>query len=252
MTPPKILLITPFRNEAHSLPHYLTALYHLEYPPELIDTYWLENDSTDNTLEMLRSALNQMPFRKTVLQYINLIGGAKKRAPGEYCKDMEYTVSLRSAPWMQIWNDYFLPRIRKSKTDYVLMWYADSIPPANVVTEYLEVFKEKHDAGWVGGGIYRRRPREKELRCPIPTDKAYSDKVEEVTYISHCWMMPREAAAKLSMWDIVPQIMCGPIRDIHMSLIEGLKKQELRVYYQPSVFLQHVSTDGIIYTKSLE
>ena len=251
MTLPRILIITPFRNEAHSLPHYLTALYHLEYPPELIDVYWLENDSTDNTLELLNAVANRMPFRSTTLQSIELIGGAKKRAPGEYCKDIEYTIPLRCPPWIRIWNEYFIPKIQESDSNYILMWYADTITSMDVVTEYLKVFKEKPDAGWVGGGIYRRYPRERELTSPFPMNITYSDKIEEAYYVGHCWMMPKEAATKLSMWNIVPQLT-GPIRDIHISLIEGLKKQGLKVYYQPSIFLQHVSTDGIIYTTSLE
>lgn len=251
MTQPRILLITPFRNESHSLPHYLTSLYHLDYPPDLIDVYWLENDSADNTLGLLNIVKTRMPFRSTTLESIELIGKAKKRPPGEYCKDIAYRQDLRCPPWIRIWNEYFKPRMQESNADYVLMWYADLVAPSNVVTEYLKVFKEKQDAGWVGGAIHRRYPREKELTGPFPVDIAHSDKIEEADYIGHSWMMPREAASKLNMWNIVPQII-GPMKDIHVSLIEGLKKQGLKVYYQPSIFLQHVSTDGIIYTKALE
>ncbi|GAH76495.1 unnamed protein product [marine sediment metagenome] len=40
-------------------------------------------------------------------------------------------------------------------------------------------------------------------------------------------------------------------RDMHMSFILGLKKQGLRVYYQPTVFIKHIATDGKIYTHKL-
>ena len=85
-----ILILTPFRNEAHSIPHYMKALRALDYPPELIDVYWLENDSSDMTLRMLKREKDGMPFKSTTLESVKIIGPVKKRKPGRYSKDVAY------------------------------------------------------------------------------------------------------------------------------------------------------------------
>jgi len=240
----KILILTPFRNEEHSIPYYLEALKSLNYPPELIDVYWLENDSSDNTLRMLKDAKPEMPFNSTTLESINILGSLKKRPPGEYFKDIGHSLSARvrarKTTWPVIWNNHFLPLIRKSHANYVLAWYADVVAPPNTITEYLKVFKSKKDVGWVGGAIYRRYPRANELHCPIPRRLASSKQIVKVTYIGHCWMCPRKALAKTKFYN-------AEGHDTHMSLINELCKQGLHVYYQPSIFLKHVSTDGKIY-----
>ena len=244
-----ILIVTPFRNEEHSIPQYLESLCALDYPHELIDVYWLENDSSDNTLKMLKDAKPDMPFNSTILESINILGALKKRRPGDYYKD------LRRGPktWPVIWNDHFLPLIRESGADYVLAWYADAVAPHNVITEYLKVFSEFGDAGWVGGSMHRRKGFSR-LRAgksimpvafPLPLDHAYSKKVVRVSYTGHCWMCPRPSLAKAKFY-----IHRG--RDMHLSLIKGLSDQGLNVYYQPTVYLKHISTDGKIYKHGLK
>lgn len=258
MTLPRILIITPFRNEEHSIRYYLLALHDLDYPPELIDLYWLENDSTDKTLEILEAAKPKMPFNSTTLKTINLIGPQKKRFPIEYYKDLSHGVRRRSV-WVTIWNGHFLPLIRESTADYVLAWYADTVAPPHVITEYLKVFTAKADAGWVGGAMHRRKgwpPRTvegpilghdppKNLAFPLPFECVNSEEIIRADYIGHVWMNPRAPLTKTKF------SMYGG-RDTHQSLIMELDKQGLKVYYQPSVYIKHVSTDGVIYNHSLE
>jgi hypothetical protein len=259
MTLPRILIITPFRNEEHSVRHYLLALHDLDYPPELIDLYWLENDSTDKTLEILEAAKPKMPFNSTTLETINIIGPQKKRFPIEYFKDAGHGGSRRIT-WTIIWNDYFLPLIRESDADYVMPWYADGIAPPNVIREYLSVFIVKPDAGWVGGSMHRRKgwppirgiggpischESPQNLTFPIPLELAGSKEVVQVDYVGHCWMCPKTPLAKTEFYD-------HRLRDQHISLIKALGKQGLKVYYQPSVYIKHISTDGVIYNHSLE
>lgn len=239
--PPKILILTPFRNEDHAIPQYLKSLESVDYPKNLIDIYWLENDSTDKTLKMLKDAKPKMPFNSTTLETINILGPLKKRPPGEYFKDLKHGRN-RIATWPKIWNNHFLPLVRKSRADYVLAWYADVVAPPNVITEYLKVF-DNYPAGWVGGAICRRRPR-KGVHCPIPRRLADSKEVVKVSYLGHCWMCPRTPLAKTRF-----RIEKGP--DLHITLINQLGKQGLHVYYQPSIFLKHVSTDGKIHRHEL-
>lgn len=240
---PRILILTPFRNEAHSIPQYLRSLCSVDYPSKLIDVFWLHNDSTDGTLKMLEKAKPRMTFHSTTLKSIRILGPIKKGEPKSYWKDIRYGIKKRGAPWLVIWNKQFLPLIRKSKADYVLTWFADAVAPPNVIKAFLEVFKVKKDAGWVGGANYYRYPRQKKLGSPSPIKLAKSKKIVRAKYIGHCWMCPRAALGKTCL-------KRGG-RDIHMSLIKGLARQGLHVYYQPKVFLKHISNDGKIYRTKL-
>jgi len=248
-----ILIITPFRNENHSISQYLESLCAVDYPPNLIDVYWLENDSTDNTLKLLEEAKPSLPFRSVRLESIEILGPIAKQPPGRHAKDLPYGKEGRATSWLVIWNDYFLPLIRKSKVDYVLMWYADSVVEPNIVKKYLKVFADFKDAGWVSGAIYFRYPKHMHLAAPIPVDTKTnkprlpcppgSTKPMKVKYSGHVWMCPREPLGKCTFARIG--------RDMHMSLILALKKQGLYNYYDPTVFIKHIATDGKIYTHKL-
>ncbi len=248
----RILIITPLRNEDHSISQYLESLYGLDYPKNLMDVYWLENDSTDTTLNLLKAAKSEMPFRSTALKSVKILGPIKKLKPGRHAKDIGYG-EHRVKSWLVIWNKYFLPLIRKSKADYVLMWYADSVVEPNIIKKYLKVFADFKDAGWVSGAIYFRYPKHMHLAAPIPLDTKTnkprlpcppgSTRPVKVKYSGHVWMCPREPLGKCTFARIG--------RDMHMSLILGLKKQGLYNYYDPTVFIKHVATDGKIYTHKL-
>lgn len=238
---PRILILTPFRNESHSIPKYLKSLRELNYPRKLIDMFWLENDSSDKTLQLLRRARPKMPFKSTTLKSIKIHGKVAKSKPRAYKKNIPQKRGKVAKAWNIIWNSHFLPRIRKSNVDYVLTWFADVIAPPNVIHEYLKVFKEKKNAGWVGGRCHRRYPKHKNLCSPLPRDAGKSKKIVPVIITAHCWLSPRKALGKTEMYRIP--------REMHLALTRGLNQQKLKVYYQPSVYLKHISTDGKIYRK---
>ena len=142
---------------------------------------------------------------------------------------------------MKIWNEYFLPVVRNRTHDYVLVWFADAVPPSNVITEYLKVFETHPDAGWVGGQCHRRYPKHEQLCSPKPRKAARINKIQKVAMTAHVWMNPREALAKCEFGRLTG------VSDMHFSITRSLQEMGLYVYYQPSVYLSHVSTDGIIY-----
>lgn len=234
-----ILILTPFRNEDHSIPQYMQALKNLTYPH--VEAYWLENDSMDDTLELLEEYRPQMDFPVTLESVSLLKKQPVKKKPGRYWKDIPYMVKRRGDAWLKIWNDYFLPIVRESTCEYVLIWFADAIPPSNVIEEFLDVFKLKPDAGWVGGQCHRRHPREDELNSPNPRYVIKSGEIEKVRITAHVWMCPRKALAKCRFRRL-PRVT-----DMHFSLVRDLENQGLSVYYQPSVYIKHISTDGKIY-----
>ena len=242
----KILLLTPFRNEAHSIPYYLRSLEELKYPHNLIDLYWLENDSSDDTLNILREAIDgiaKMSFNSVKLYSANIIGKVPKRLSTDYIKDIPYG-SGRLKSWLAIWNDYFLPVIRMSDADYVLAYYADCICPPNTIDEYLKVYQQFPDAGWVGGTIYRRYPQHNLITSPradasLGISYTYLQEHKEpvrMKYVGHVWLMPRQALTNCKF--VHAHI------EMHYSLIGGLAQQKRYVYWQPSVYLKHISMDG--------
>jgi len=249
-----ILIVTPFRNEEHSISHYLKALKRVDYPKELIDLYWLENDSTDKTLSKLTAVKGKMPFKSTTLKSVSILGPLKKRSAESYYKDLGYE-KKRADAWKVIWNEYFLPLVRKTKHKYVLFWYADAVPPPNVITEYLRVFDKYPDVGWVGGRMHRRFPRHDEITSPWPigftlprkgdTKNTMTTAIEvfekptraEITM--HVFMIPRKPLCKCRFYYV--------IAEMHFSIVNGLAEQGLRVWYQPTVYIKHVSTDGKIW-----
>lgn len=249
-----ILILTPFRNEDNSISLYLQSLKSVEYPRDQIDVYWLENDSTDKTVQMLKDAQSHMPFRKTMLKSVRIVGPVKKSPPGGYWKDLPYSED-RVSSWLVIWNQYFTQAIRESEADYALFWFADIVVQSNVIKEYLKVFKARPDAGWVGGAMHRRYPRQKELSSPwlfgrpAPVrENAYvtpPSKITEVDTTAHCWMMPREVfedeleARSQFRWDW------------STAITDQLRERGYKVYYQPSVYIKHISTDGKIYVHGL-
>ena len=167
---------------------------------------------------MLKQAQHQMPFKSTTHKSIKILGEIQKRKPGGYIKDIPHGGS-RKYSWMVIWNEYFLPIIRKSNAKFVLMWYADVVAPPEIITEYLDVFKKFPDCGWAGGAMHRRYPRHGQIAFP---SQFKSRKIIQVKYIGHCWMCPRTALAKTNFFN-------AKGRDVHLSLIREIRKQNLKV-----------------------
>jgi len=234
----RILIISPFRNEEHSVPLYLEALQSVEYPHNLIDVFWLENDSSDNTLNMLKEAQPKMSFNSTTLKSINILGSVKKRKVGGYIKDIGYGEG-RVKSWLVIWNEHFLTLVRQSKADYVMTWWADALPPADVIKKYLQTFKEVEDAGWIGGKMYRRYPRHNKVLSPWPETLFDANETSQCLMTGHVWMMPRVPLAKCKFR--------RKGRDMHRSLVFCMKDQGLFAYYTTKVFIQHISNDGKVH-----
>lgn len=244
---PKILVLCPIRNEDHSIPLFLKGMEEMDYPKELLDIYWLENDSTDRTLKMLRKAEQGFSDQFGSLRLASdsfIEGGAPKNPPGGYWKDIKYG-GRRIKPWMMIWRKHFIPQIVSTDAPYCLIWMADCIPPPKGIREYLKVFREVPDAGWVGGAYHRRYPRQKKLESPIGC-AANVKKPTRCKICGHFWVM------KTAPFRSDPGFT-GKSHgvDIMMCLTDNLRRQNLYVYYQPTVYIKHISTDGKIYKAHL-
>ena len=143
-----------------------------------------------------------------------------------------------------------------------MFWYADAVPPSKVITEYLKVYDE-YPAGWVGGRMMRRIPhlviyhnvfylyllkflriskkKMNDWSSPRPVKLATQNirKPVECKLTGHVFMIPREPLCKCAFHPV--------IEEMHYSITQGLVKQGLKTYYQPTVYIKHVSTDGKIW-----
>ena len=235
----RILLLTPFRNEAHSLDNYIQSVKSIKYPHNLIDIFWLENDSSDGTLELLDTAREELKdFNNVKLTNIRIKGPVKKQETLSYVKDEAYGMA-RLQSWYVIWNDYFIPYIRLHNAKYVLVFFADAVAPGNIIEEYIKVFNEHKDCGWVGGVQYRRYPRQAELVSPYNTNGVIPKEISQTTMCGHCWMMKSDT--------IKDAVVNHSQYDVHYSIVYHLNRQGLFVYCNPDVRLRHVSNDGKIY-----
>ena len=61
----------------------------------------------------------------------------------------------------------------------------------------------------------------------------------ECKLTGHVFMIPREPLCKCTLYHVATEM--------HYSITQGLAKQGLKVYYQPTVYIRHVSTDGQIW-----
>ena len=59
----KVLIACPVKDRDWILPNYLQSVLELDYPKELIDIYWIVNNSSDNSLLMLESFRDQFVDR---------------------------------------------------------------------------------------------------------------------------------------------------------------------------------------------
>lgn len=169
----KIIIATPFCNEEHSIDKYVESLLAIDYPKELIDIIWIENNSSDNTWELLQKYHKEITIKYNYNSFIlrqktcDLYPSIQKQGLDEYgqtgCggkigKGNSYeTRKYRPIHQLGIWNDMLLELT--TKHDYILYIFADVIVPPNLVKQFITDFKAYPDAGWFGGVMHKRYPR---------------------------------------------------------------------------------------------
>lgn len=159
----RILIVTPFNNEDHSFSHYIKSLLVIDYPKELIDLVWLENDSVDNTKKLLdkwhpiikKKGYHSFRYisKSFGLKLDKLPPNARKGHAGKNVLTGRIGIA-RAKKLCRIYS--YLFSFLTDEHDYVLMWMADAVSPPNTIKRFLEVFKQKPKAGCVGGVIHNR------------------------------------------------------------------------------------------------
>lgn len=172
----KILIATPFCNEAHSIDQFMVSLKEIAYPKSQIDLLWIENNSSDDTWEMLNKYYEEFKSlgysshrlqQKTSTKYgkiIKQVGDeyGKTGLGGKIGQDNPHEVmKQRPAHQISIWNDML--NAMTDEHEYILFWFADTVCPTNLINKYKVDFNEHPDAGWLGGVMHKRSPRHKRV-----------------------------------------------------------------------------------------
>jgi hypothetical protein len=161
----KILLFTPFCNESHSLTKYINSLLKIDYPKKLIDIFWVENSSEDNTWELLQEKKQEIEhlYRSFTLIKVNggftlpkvlladTCGTGGKVASGTSEQIKKTRVNLQISIWnyaMSFFDDQ----------DYMLFYFADVVVQPSIIKKYIEDLENHSDCGWVGGVMHKRFP----------------------------------------------------------------------------------------------
>lgn len=164
-----ILVCTPFNNEEQSIDLYIRSLIDIDYPKELIDLVWVENDSVDNTWGLLRKYENilKQKYNYHSLTLVRQDYGLKKFGKSTALDFMENRAGKNKVKTMpekiergkrlcKIYH-YFFDQLQPEHK-YIMFLFADVVVPMQVIKRYLEVFRDYPDAGWVGGVHHKRFP----------------------------------------------------------------------------------------------
>lgn len=122
----KILIGCPVRNRAWVLPRYLQALKNLDYNHYNIEYCFIVNDSTDNTLEIIKEFRNDI-FSPVKIIICNLQGNTGHQR-GYY-----------SFFHLAILRNILLDELLKSDCEYLLSVDSDIILPPNAIKSLREV-----------------------------------------------------------------------------------------------------------------
>ena len=173
----RILIGTPFCNEEHSISQYVRGLLNIDYPKELIDLVWIENNSSDNTWKLLEKFYNRIKteyhyhsfilLRKTNEEYGNLPKEEYGRCvSGKVHHGVHKSIRRARAHYLCSLLNFIM---EKGKThDFCVTIMADVVVPANVLERYIKVMEDYSDCGWVGGVMHRRYPKHNRGRSRDP------------------------------------------------------------------------------------
>lgn len=128
----KILIACPVRNREWILPIYLEHLYKIDYPKKLISLYFIVNNSTDGSSELLKQF---KLFYGMEYADITIDTMYKPQLP-----DDARIVDIRNQHiyhWLSELRNYLLMKCVQLKCDYLLSCDTDILVPSNILNELI-------------------------------------------------------------------------------------------------------------------
>ena len=168
----KILVGSMFCNEECSIPLYIESLLKLDYPKEFIDLLWVENNSSDNTFNILKKYYRLIikQFKYHSFQLLRVTGPYPSipkeeigtlRAGKRNIEDIE--LKEKVVKHMLSIQNFILEQVKDN--DFVMYWYPDSLCQPNTLRTYIKDMETYPDCAWVGGVLHRRFPNHRRCSC---------------------------------------------------------------------------------------
>lgn len=226
----KVLIGCPVRNRAWILPRYLQSLRNLDYDSRDIEYCFIVNDSTDNTLEILKA------FRDDVSNQVRIINcnlqGSNGHQRGQY-----------SFFHLAILRNILLDEFLRSDCEYLLSVDSDILLPPNTIKALQEpqcdiisaLVCNGHEIGDEGiYNILNRNPygRYEHIRN-FPSDQIF-----EVDCTGAAYLIKRKVIEKYR----VRYSASRGSEDI--GFCEDAKAKGIKIYCNPQVVAEHVMHEG--------
>lgn len=168
----RILIGSMFCNEECSIPLYIESILRLDYPKELIDLLWVENNSSDNTFNLLKMyyRLIKKQFKYHSFQLLKVTGDyppipkeeiGTLRAGKRNIEDAE--LKEKVVKHMLSIQNFILEQSKDN--DFVMYWYPDSLCKSDTLKIYIKDMEPYPDCAWIGGVLHRRFPRHRRCTC---------------------------------------------------------------------------------------
>lgn len=152
-----IFIGVPVCNEDQSIERCINSIWNLNYPKELIDVLFIENNSSDNSWELLQEAVK---IAKTKYNYhsFKVIKDWGNYGAVEKGKDDWGMLSMDRAKHLCHVQNRIMDEAKSSDCDFCFTIMADCMVLPDTIKYYLKVFEHRYDAGWAGGVLHKRYP----------------------------------------------------------------------------------------------
>lgn len=251
-------------DTAYTIPLWWNAIYRMEYPKKNIRICIIADKSKDKTLQLLQTI--QKNCGKEYLSFEVLESDKLPHWSGQQGVHPTVRWMYRWDEWLSWHDEVWFKMIKDGKADHWLVVHGDSIVPPNIIKNFLRVFREKKDCGWVGclgkrrGGrvliswVWKQEDWRKDLKdhwsmiveqgeyspirgMEIDEEKKYTEDVFPCAFVGSAFMIRKEVIVggatmgRTAMESAIPMVM---------------KMDELgyRAYCDKRTKMVHVNTDG--------
>jgi hypothetical protein len=159
----------------------------LDYPKQLIDVLWIENNSSDNTWTSLQGYYNQFKDNYRSFKLLQISAGIKlpKELYGEHgntggkvsTKTSKVVKKVRSEHFISILN-YALSLADDS--DFVFFLFADCIVSPDIINKFVIDLENHPDCGWIGGVMHKRYPNHFRKKDMFPMERGLASPIMRI------------------------------------------------------------------------
>ena len=119
----KFSIVIPFRNEADNLPQLLQSIQALDYPVDLFELFFVNDESNDNSAQIIKSTLVNSLINFTIINNMRTSASPKKDAISSAIKlsNFEWIITTDAdCALPKLWLQYYNNFIKVNNSDFVV------------------------------------------------------------------------------------------------------------------------------------